>query len=119
LLIDQSNPAILYATTLSGGQAFKSINGGESWSELRFGFPRLGGCGLAVNPADPSILYATSSVGPLKSTDAGRSWVKDNFGIRVFVGMDYPASMVDPSNPTTLYVGSGAGIFKSLDRGES
>jgi hypothetical protein len=76
LAIDRSNSAVLYATTTGDGKAFKSTNGGDTWDEIRFGFPRTGGCGLIVDPADPTILYASNYAKPTpemrKSTDAVR-----------------------------------------------
>ena len=121
MFIDRSNTAVLYATASSDGKAFKSTNGGDSWEELRFGFPRLGGCGLVMNPANSSVLYATSSVGTLKSSDAGKSWQKDGAGSGTFAGLwrDSTNLAIDPASASTLYAVSSAGVFKSPDRGET
>jgi photosystem II stability/assembly factor-like uncharacterized protein len=97
---------------MSGGRAFKSTDRGDTWAELHFGFSGLGGCGLAVNPADSSVLWATSTAGLLKSSDGGRSWQKDTSGSRAF-------SKLWLDSTGSLYAGSVAGVFKSLDRGET
>jgi photosystem II stability/assembly factor-like uncharacterized protein len=121
LLIDPTNTAVLYATASSDGRAFKSANAGDSWEEIPFGFPRLGGCGLVMNPADPSVLYATSTVGNLKTTDGGKSWQKDIAGSTTFARLwrDTTSLAVDPSTPATVYAASSAGVFKSADHGQN
>jgi photosystem II stability/assembly factor-like uncharacterized protein len=119
-LINPSNTAVVYATALSDGKAFKSTNGGSTWDEIHFGFPRLGGCGLVMNPADPSVLFATATVGHLRSADGGTSWQKYEAGAKVFpplwIGF---ADLAMYRAEGTLYAASSAGVFKSLDRGES
>ena len=81
-----------------------------------------------MNPADSSVLYATTYAtataksGILKSVDAGNTWKNDASSSRVFsrLWVDLTASLVrDPANSTTLYAGSSAGVFKSLDLGKT
>jgi photosystem II stability/assembly factor-like uncharacterized protein len=123
LVIDRSNPAVLYATTTADGKAFKSTNGGDSWDEIRFGFPRTGGCGLIVNPADPTTLYASTydkaTTEMLKSTDAGKTWQKYAVDYRIFgrVWQETAVLTIDPADSNTLHTASVAGIFKSTNRG--
>jgi photosystem II stability/assembly factor-like uncharacterized protein len=123
LFIDRSSPAVLYATTTSDGKAFKSTNGGDTWEEIRFGFPRTGGCGLVMNPAEPTVLYASTydeaTIGMLKSTDAGKTWQRDATDYRTFgrVWQETAVLTMDPDDPNTLYAASFAGIFKSTNRG--
>ena len=77
---------------------------------------------LAIDPREPSTIYATTPVGVYKSTDAGDSWsrVLDNTHVKALV--------IDPQAPTTLYVGTenvsanypdaiGAGVLKELGGG--
>ena len=73
---------------------------------------------MAVDPLVPSILYAGTSVGIYKTTDAGGSWGPaglENFKVSALV--------VDPSAPETVYAGTtnwnGNGVFKSSDGGET
>jgi len=75
LIMDPSNPDILYATSWhrerrawnfvesgDGSAIWKSTDGGVSWSQLSSeGFPTgdsVGRIGLAIFPGDPQILYA-------------------------------------------------------------
>jgi photosystem II stability/assembly factor-like uncharacterized protein len=72
---------------------------------------------LAINPANPTTLYAGTFYGVFKSTDAGGYWN------RVSTGLPYGpvhALAVDPQTPTTLYAGTSNGsIFKSVNGGEN
>ena len=71
---------------------------------------------VVVNPATPSILYATSGPGVFESTDSGSSWTL------VFKTLNGPSDLViDPLNPDTLYAAYGGDsdktLFKSTDGG--
>ena len=74
LEFDPSNPEVVYAATyqrrrhiwglMSGGEGsgiYKSSDGGDTWREVTRGLPEgdMGKIGLAVTPADPSLVYAT------------------------------------------------------------
>ena len=98
LVIDPSNPRILYATTwriqrtpysLSpGGQGcgiWKSSDCGETWTELTAnpGLPTdtLGIIGITVSPVNSQRLWAiveSKTGGVFRSDDAGLSWTKTN-----------------------------------------
>jgi len=76
ILIDPTNPQVLYASiTTAGGfpalaaarghpQAsgpvgvFKSNDGGESWTQLTGGLPSLSATDIAIDPLNPQTLYA-------------------------------------------------------------
>jgi photosystem II stability/assembly factor-like uncharacterized protein len=70
---------------------------------------------LAVDPSNPSTLYAVAQLGGIwKSGNGGQSWSASSTGytgdIAAFLG-------VAPSTPSTLYVGSNTGVFRSTDAG--
>jgi uncharacterized protein (TIGR03437 family) len=118
LLIDRTTPATLYAGT--GGGAFKSTNGGTSWTTVNSG--RLGGpvTALAMDSSTPATLYAVTSAGfILKSTNGGTSWTETNFSLPS-ITTSISALAIDPSNPATLYAGTYYyGVMKSTDIGRS
>src|SRR6266404_2340121 len=97
--------AILGAATASAG-----IN---VWTSLG---PEGGYVGaLAINPQNPSTVYAGTSGGIFKSIDAGKSWSAVNSGLTTF---DIANLSIDPQNPGTVYaVTYGSGVFKSTDAG--
>jgi hypothetical protein len=74
---------------------------------------------IAIDPQDPSVVYAATTGGINKSIDAGGTWRLANSGIpTAFVAR---ALIVDPRTPSTLYAGGAAGtwgpfgMFKSTD----
>jgi photosystem II stability/assembly factor-like uncharacterized protein len=130
IAIDPTNSAIVYAATPNG--VYKSTNGGDYFTLLTEGLQGAAGIAtLAIDPSDPSIIYAGSSssttyVGPAlglyKSTDGGQHWVRD------LVGPDIQQIAISTSSPSVLYVGSAlssgipsqydeGGLLKSTDRG--
>jgi hypothetical protein len=70
-------------------------------------FPGGGVRGLAMDPADPRILWATSASGPVMTADGGRTWS------RRVAGLSRPA---DVSAIAYLgqdaYVSDGTGVFR-------
>lgn len=71
LAIDPNNSNNLYAGSAGNG-AFRSTNGGASWTVMDFD-PTI--WGLAIDPADSRVLYAgTNGNGVFRSTDSGLNW---------------------------------------------
>jgi hypothetical protein len=78
---------------------------------------------FAVHPTDPQILYwVVQSVGVLKSTDGGATWIPKNSGLPI-VAVNRIA--MHPDDPDHLMVGfdghfasQGAPPYRSLDGGE-
>jgi len=72
LVIAPSNPDVMYA--MSSGSTptvYVSVNGGMSWTP--HAFPQTSLTSLAVNPTQPSVVYATGH-GAWKSIDSGVTW---------------------------------------------
>ncbi len=84
LVLDATNPAILYVSTLGApGGVYKSLNGGLSWAVSSNGLSPTSTPGAAaapvnvivIDPLNAGTLYAgTNSAGVFKSTDAGANW---------------------------------------------
>jgi photosystem II stability/assembly factor-like uncharacterized protein len=78
ILIDPSNPNIVYAGTNQG--VYRSANGGETWEPRNGGLGGYGDLvisGIARHPTNPDILIiATWGYGLFRSTDAGRNWTR-------------------------------------------
>lgn len=137
LIIDRTNPKILYASTwqvyrrtwkMWGGgpdcKLWKSENGGETWTELTKnpGMPEgpLGKIGITVSPADNRRLWAiveANDGGVYRSDDAGATWKKTNderkLRQRAFY---YSRIYADPFDRETVYC-LNVEFFKSTDGG--
>jgi photosystem II stability/assembly factor-like uncharacterized protein len=141
MLIDFSNPSILYVDTArAGGCAFsdnllfKSIDSGGTWGDSAS--PPKSGCVLsglmAMDPTDSNTLYIgeTDDIDGgywlVKSTDGGANWSTIwSWSQGLVSGIN--ALAIDPSHPSILYAGigdvsfidgsDGSGLFKSTDGG--
>jgi len=106
---------------------YKSVNGGLSWDMINWGLPYLYINSLAIDPQDPSILYAgTYAHGVYKTTDGGASWASTGPGMSP-LPIVYTLA-VDPVTPNVVYAGTrnqqpgppwGGGLYKTVDGGAS
>ncbi len=75
---------------------------------------------LAVDPSDPAIVYAGSTSGVFKSTDAGAIWRAMNEGLRKVEHLSVSSLVVDPADTSTVYAGlNGGGVYKTTNGGAS
>ncbi len=123
LAMDPTNPRLLYAGTTGG--AYRTQDGGASWQKVNTGLipdqvlnasMALGVNALAVDPADPAVVYAGTTNGLFRSTNRAESWQQ--------IGETMPdqfvsSLMVHPTQAGLLYVGGRAGILKSTDAGST
>src|SRR5579863_2830363 len=134
--LDPSNPDILYAsayqrrrhvwTLIDGGPEsaiYKSTDAGATWNKLKSGLPSvdMGRIGLAVSPADASVVYATIEAGDgkggiFRSDDRGATWDRKN---EFDAGAMYYARVVaDPKNVDRIFV-MNVTMRESLDGGKT
>ncbi len=136
LSMDPTNPRILYAAfwdhqrmpwmVRSGGAGsgiWKSIDGGESWTRLTEGLPKLmGKISVSVSPANPDRVYAiveAENGGLFRSDDAGKSW-RLLSGDRLIQTRSwyYMKITADPKNADVVWI-SNAPLLKSIDGGRT
>ena len=118
LVIDPSNSATLYLGNGfgTGGDVFKSTDGGQSWTAVNSGLPNRRVDALAMDPSNPTTLYAgTFEAGVFRTTDGGTNWAFASSGI---TNAGFEALAIAPSTPVTLYAATGI-ILKSTDEGQS
>ena len=109
IVIDYTNPDVLYAATwqrhrnvaayMGGGPGsglHKSTDGGETWTKLTAGIPKsnLGKTGLAISPFNNEVIYAAIELdrrkgGLFMSTNGGTSWSKQSDAISGGTGPHY------------------------------
>jgi photosystem II stability/assembly factor-like uncharacterized protein len=136
--LQPGNPNVVYAwmsrlerkpwTIISGsreGGFFKSVDGGETWKQIRNGLPAglIGKANLAVTAANPNRIYALIEAKPdgglYRSDDAGESWQLVNAqGALLQRPFYYTTLGADPTNADVVYAGAES-FFKSVDGGKT
>ena len=137
LIIDRTNPKILYASTwqvyrkawkMWGGgpdsKLFKSLDGGDTWIELTKnpGMPEgpIGKIGVTVSPADPNRIWAVVEAnegGIFRSDDGGWTWQRVNSERKLRQRAFYYSRIyADPFDRETVY-GLNVQFWKSTDGG--
>ena len=122
-----SAPEIAYLFTIQDGVS-RTPDFGQSFEPLTLtSNPILWDC--AVDPFDPSVVYAVAQFNPdqpgilFKSTDAGRSFSTVGDGLEEAQFDLIVAVAVAPTNPLTVYVANNSvaagGLYKSSDGGLS
>ncbi len=102
LALDYRNPAVMYACTSDG---IYRRAGADAWEFIH----PLNAQALAVDLVDANVLWAGVSWTTeynaviLKSTDAGRTWGKADFGIQAYLGYGVTSILIDPADPNILY----------------
>jgi photosystem II stability/assembly factor-like uncharacterized protein/soluble cytochrome b562 len=136
LSMDPTNPRIMYAAfwdhqrtpwqVRSGGPGsgiWKTTDGGETWTRLAGGLPKLmGKIGVTVSPANPDRIFAiveADKSGLYRSDDAGKTWrlltEQRDIVTRSWYYMNVTA---DPQNEDVVYI-MNAPIMKSIDGGRT
>jgi len=120
----------------TGGGVWKSVNGGNDWSNISDGFFKTGSVGaIDAADSDPNIIYVgmgeetvrgnvSSGDGVYKSIDGGKTW--KNIGL---TDTEQIARVrVDPKNPDIVYVAAlghlwgnndQRGVFRTIDGGKT
>ncbi len=140
LSMDANYPEVMYAAmwhhqrmpnkVVSGGDGsglYKSVDGGETWKELKKGLPEeKGKMAIAVSPANSNKVYAliesdsnADKGGLFVSNDAGASWSMVSGDNRLVQRAWYYIEVfADPNDANTVYVLS-ASMFRSEDGGKT
>ena len=109
-----------------GSGLFKSMDGGETWTELtrKPGMPDgvIGKIGVAVSPADSNRIWAiveNDNGGVFRSNDGGDTWAKVNEERRLRQRAFYYSRIyADTKDRDTVYV-LNTSFYKSTDGGET
>ncbi|WP_460218967.1 WD40/YVTN/BNR-like repeat-containing protein [Psychroserpens sp. MEBiC05023] len=139
ILIDPLNPDVLYAATwqrqrsvaayLGGGPGsgiHKSVDGGDTWTELTNGIPEsnLGKIGLAMSPFNSDVIYAAIELdrkkgGVFISKNRGASWKKQSNAVSGGTGPHYYQELyASPHHEGTLFLMSNT-VQISEDHGKT
>lgn len=128
IAISNSNPNLVYASSVSGG-IFKSTNAGASWTSISDFAGNLAISSLVLDPNNNNIIYAGTGEGffnydavrgegVLKSTDGGYTWtILKNFtgpvGFPYYINDLY----IRPDSTNILYAATNSGLFRTTNSG--
>lgn len=139
LILDPSNPNVIYSTTWqikrtpysleSGGEGsaiYKSTDGGDTWTDIskNKGLPAgvLGKIGITVSAVNPNRLWAMVEAkqgGLYRSDDAGENWQMVSNNPQIMQRPWYYFRVyADTQNLDTVYV-LNVGFHKSIDGGRT
>jgi photosystem II stability/assembly factor-like uncharacterized protein len=121
--VDPAQPLRVYIGT-SGAGAFRSDDGGQTWTPVATGFPSMVVYSIDVNPGNPDdvvaggITLAADGSGSgnggalVRTTDGGQTWQT----------MEQSTAWVwrverCVANPAVLYAATNAGVYASVDSG--
>ncbi len=119
-IVFSPNHASDFLVLVGGGSgAFRSIDGGATWSDANSGITYTDVASFGFSPAfaaDGTVFAGTAGGSVFKSVNGGESWTPSNSGI---TDGTINAVAVSSSFATdrTLLVGTAGGIFKSTDGG--
>ncbi len=149
IIVDPHNPDVVYVAALGHlfgpnpqRGVFKTTDGGKTWKKILYVNDGTGAISLAMDPSNPSVLYAAmwqmsrkhwtfSSGGPgsglYKTTDAGAHWTNISHRVGLPPGIFGKVGVaVAPSRPNVVYAliqadykGQAGGLFRSDDAGRS
>lgn len=118
----------IFIVATAGGGAWRTVNGGQTWTCLTDHLPVLGTSDIDYNPLNPNTIFLctgdkdasdTYSIGVLKSTDGGITW--NTTGIQ-FKRSDLRLTnslVINPLDTNSLTLATSVGIHKSHDGGQT
>ncbi|HKQ57299.1 MAG TPA: FlgD immunoglobulin-like domain containing protein, partial [Candidatus Eisenbacteria bacterium] len=128
LVIDPSNPNVMYAGGVAGG-VWKSNDGGASWLPTSDQMENLAVTTLAMDPTNPQVIYAGTGegfgaqgfvrgLGVFKTEDGGAHWTQ--LPATANAGFHWVNEVViSPNDHLRLYAATRHGVWRSPDGGVS
>lgn len=123
IVIHPSSPNTIFILTGDGDGSssrsagvWKSTNGGTTWSPTGLNWDytttNIGGYKLLMDPSNSNVMYAVTTSGLYKTTDAGVNWSVVKTG-------SYRDMEFKPGNSNTLYLCSTSAIHRSTNAGST
>ncbi|MCD4697578.1 MAG: PKD domain-containing protein [Bacteroidales bacterium] len=119
IVVNWENPDIIFMGTgdrdagdAVGMGVFRSTDGGDTWEVWNNGMGNKTVGRMIQHPSNADIVYAATSGGIYKTTDAGANWVfKHTGGTKEIV--------FKPGDPSVMYAGGNGNFYKSSDNAEN
>jgi uncharacterized protein (TIGR03437 family) len=106
VIIDPTNRKTLYVGS-EGGGVFKSLDGGDHWFAVNSGLSDLTVLGIAMDPANPAVLYACGPSGVFRTVTGAEVPITPTISA-VLNGASYLPGPVAPSE-IVIITGTGLG----------
>ncbi len=110
----------------AGSNAWKTTDGGNTWSPLYSNLPMLGVADIKINPVNRNTIYVATgdgdasdaySSGVIVSHDGGATWAAT--GLSWPVSLYYAAHcvLINPQDTTSMMLASTNGLYKTSNAG--
>ncbi|MGZ4034437.1 MAG: PKD domain-containing protein, partial [Bacteroidia bacterium] len=109
-----------------GGGLWKSTNSGTTWATQTDNLAVIGCTDLAIHPTNTLIQYLatgdgeaqdTYSIGVLKTTDGGTTWLPTGLTWAVTNGRTISRLLMNPQNPNTILAATSNGVYRTVNAG--
>lgn len=115
ILLDQRDTDKIFIGA-DGEGIYQSRDGGDTWQPFNQKPLNIEVRGIAIAPANPSVIYLATNWGVYKSADDGVTWAMKNRGI---TALSVRCVAGSPEATGVLYAGAGNGIHQSDDGGKT
>ncbi len=111
-----NKPEMMVAGALDG--VYRSDDGGKNWRKItpEHHAELKNFESVAIDPADPNVIYAGTWHLPWKTSNGGASWTNLKKGI--IDDSDVFSIIIDPKEPSVVYASACSGIYRSDSAGE-
>lgn len=127
ITFDPSSSTTFWVGAPAGG-LWKTTNNGTSWSTNTDLLAIIGCSDLAIDASNTQTMYLatgdgdagdTPSIGVLKSTDGGVTWLNTGLNWAPSLGRRIRRLIINPANPQILLAASNVGIWRTSNGGTS
>ncbi len=127
IAFDPINHNTIWIGSPAGG-LWKSSDGGSNWDTNTDNLPVIGVSHIAIDPYNSQVMYIvtgdsyatdTYSIGVLKSTDGGSTWVTTGLSYSVNQTQTVNKLIINPSFTDSLYAVTNSNILVSADAGQT
>ena len=117
IVMDPTNPNVLYAgvgysrSVPTGGGVYKSTDSAVTWSAVNTGLTNLIVTNLAIDPTNPSNIYAaTDGGGVFRSMNGGADWSPVNSGLSETDSLSVNSIVLDAQG-RDMFIGTNFGVY--------
>lgn len=115
LAINPSTPQILFAA-IEGSGIYRTTNGGGVWAPVVTGLSDLNVRSIAIDPGEPTLMYAGTGDGVFRSIDGGTTWNPSRSGLPSNSKIN--TIQINPIATDIVYAGTNeSGVYRSMNNG--